>query len=81
LSPLGTANKIGGFLASLQSVGRAKVSTKVTGRHHCSPRDLKFFRGEVYTARKDKHTARLKAQARTVNFVWNHCNEAQRHAG
>jgi IS605 OrfB family transposase len=29
---------------------------------------------------KDKHTARLDAQARAVNFVWNYCNETQRKA-
>lgn len=27
---------------------------------------------------KDKHAARLNAQARAVNFVWNYCNETQR---
>jgi len=26
---------------------------------------------------KDKHIARLKAQAGAVNFVWNFCNEVQ----
>jgi putative transposase len=29
---------------------------------------------------KDKHAARLSAQARAVNFVWNYCNEVQRKA-
>lgn len=29
---------------------------------------------------KDKHTARLNAQARAVNIVWNYCNETQRRA-
>jgi IS605 OrfB family transposase len=29
---------------------------------------------------KDKHAARLDAQARAVNFVWNYCNETQRAA-
>jgi putative transposase len=29
---------------------------------------------------KDKHTARLDAQARAVNFVWNFCNQVQRQA-
>lgn len=29
---------------------------------------------------KDKHAARLKAQARAVNVVWNYCNETQRKA-
>lgn len=29
---------------------------------------------------KDKHAARLNAQARAVNFVWNFCNETQRKA-
>ncbi len=28
---------------------------------------------------RDKHAAELKRQARAVNFVWNYCNEAQRH--
>ena len=29
---------------------------------------------------KDKHAARLAAQARAVNFVWNYCNETQMKA-
>src|SRR5690348_8272079 len=29
---------------------------------------------------KDKHAARLIAQARAVNLVWNYCNETQRKA-
>ena len=29
---------------------------------------------------KDKHTAELNRQARAVNFVWNFCNETQKHA-
>jgi IS605 OrfB family transposase len=29
---------------------------------------------------KDKHAARLNAQARTGNFVWNYCNETQMKA-
>lgn len=29
---------------------------------------------------KDKHAARLNAQARAVNFVWNYCNEVQHRA-
>ena len=29
---------------------------------------------------KDKHAARLNAQARGVNFVWNYCNETQQKA-
>lgn len=29
---------------------------------------------------KDKHAARLAAQARAVNFVWNYCNETQQRA-
>jgi IS605 OrfB family transposase len=29
---------------------------------------------------KDKHAARLNAQARAINFVWNYCNETQRKA-
>lgn len=29
---------------------------------------------------KDKHVARLNAQARAVNFVWNFCNETQKRA-
>lgn len=29
---------------------------------------------------KDKHAARLNAQARAVNFVWNYCNETQKKA-
>jgi putative transposase len=29
---------------------------------------------------RDKHAAELNRQARAVNFVWNYCNEAQRHA-
>lgn len=28
---------------------------------------------------RDKHAAELNRQARAVNFVWNYCNEAQRH--
>lgn len=28
---------------------------------------------------RDKHTSELNRQARAVNFVWNYCNEAQRH--
>lgn len=28
---------------------------------------------------RDKHVAELNRQARAVNFVWNYCNEAQRH--
>ena len=37
----------------------------------------------VFTYRyrvKDKHAAELARQARAVNFVWNWCNETQRHA-
>lgn len=29
---------------------------------------------------KDKHAAELNRQARAVNFVWNFCNETQKHA-
>jgi putative transposase len=29
---------------------------------------------------KDKHSTELNRQARLVNYVWNYCNEAQRHA-
>ena len=29
---------------------------------------------------KDKHVARLDAQAADVNFVWNYCNEVQTKA-
>jgi putative transposase len=29
---------------------------------------------------KDKHAARLNAQARAINFVWNYCNETQQKA-
>ena len=29
---------------------------------------------------KDKHAARLMAQARAVNYVWNYCNETQQRA-
>ncbi len=29
---------------------------------------------------KDKHRAALNKQARAVNFVWNYCNDAQKHA-
>lgn len=29
---------------------------------------------------KDKHDAELRRQARAVNFVWNHCQEAQLNA-
>jgi hypothetical protein len=29
---------------------------------------------------KDKHAARLSAQARAASFVWNFCNETQRKA-
>ena len=28
---------------------------------------------------RDKHAAELNRQAQVVNFVWNYCNEAQRH--
>lgn len=28
---------------------------------------------------RDKHAAELSRQARAVNFIWNYCNEAQRH--
>jgi putative transposase len=28
---------------------------------------------------RDKHAAELNRQARAVNFVWNYCNEAQKH--
>src|SRR5258706_7896376 len=28
---------------------------------------------------RDKHAAELNRQARAVNYVWNYCNEAQRH--
>jgi putative transposase len=28
----------------------------------------------------DKHASELNRQARAVNFVWNFCNETQRHA-
>jgi putative transposase len=28
---------------------------------------------------RDKHASELNRQARAVNFVWNYCNEAQRH--
>lgn len=29
---------------------------------------------------KDKHAAMLNRMARSVNFVWNYCNDVQRHA-
>src|ERR1700734_2871911 len=29
---------------------------------------------------RDKHAAELQRQARTVNFVWNYCNEIQKKA-
>lgn len=29
---------------------------------------------------KDKHSTKLEKMARTVNFVWNYCNDVQRHA-
>jgi IS605 OrfB family transposase len=29
---------------------------------------------------RDKHTAELNRQARAVNYVWNYCNDAQKHA-
>lgn len=29
---------------------------------------------------KDKHAAQLNAAARKVNFIWNFCNETQKHA-
>jgi putative transposase len=29
---------------------------------------------------RDKHAAELSRQARAVNFVWNYCNDAQKHA-
>jgi hypothetical protein len=29
---------------------------------------------------RDKHAARLNAQARAVNVVWNYCNETQQKA-
>ena len=29
---------------------------------------------------RDKHAAELNRQARAVNFVWNYCNDAQKHA-
>ena len=29
---------------------------------------------------RDKHAASLNPQARAVNFVWNYCNDAQKHA-
>lgn len=29
---------------------------------------------------KDKHSSALKRKARAVNYVWNFCNETQRHA-
>jgi putative transposase len=28
---------------------------------------------------RDKHAAELNRQARAVNYIWNYCNEAQRH--
>jgi putative transposase len=28
---------------------------------------------------RDKHASELARQARAVNFIWNYCNEAQRH--
>jgi putative transposase len=67
-----------------QTLDRRSNGTGATACAMLSPeatprQELQLQQLTIKLRLRDKHATELDRQARAVNFVWNYCNEAQRH--